>query len=218
MKRNGKRVLFILFSILPILMVMSVYGKLPEQVPMQWNLDGISRYGAKRELFFVAGLNLLFGILMPILAKIDPKRKNYPRFQETYEWFVLLLLGFLTAMMGLALTEILHPGRIAMQKVVYGFVAVLFILLGNRMPKLKQNFFMGIKTPWTLSSDDVWNKTQRLGGKVFFFGGIVMLLLLFVTEGRVTTFVTFAVAIVICALPMGMSYFWYRQEERKGIE
>ncbi len=218
MKRTGKRAAIAVLSVLPILMVLAVYHKLPEQVPLQWRLEGVSRYGEKWQLFPLAGMNLLFGILMPLFAKIDPKRKNYEKFQETYDWFILWLLGFLTVLLGLTLVETMHPGTMDIPKVVCGMVALLFIFIGNKMPKVKQNYFTGVKTPWALSNEAVWNKTQRLGGKTFFFGGILMLILTLAATETILRMVTIAVAVVICIVPTVMSYIWYQQEIRKDGE
>ena len=218
MKGTGKRIAMVIFSILPLLMVLAVYNKLPELVPLQWNLEGVSRYGKKWELFPLAGLNLLFGILMPLFAKIDPKRKNYERFQKTYDWFILWLLGFMTVLMGLTLAETMHPGVMNIPKVVCCMVAVLFIFIGNMMPKVKQNYFTGVKTPWALSNDVVWNKTQRLGGKAFFFGGILMLIAIFAVGQDILKWIVIAITAFICLVPTVMSYVWYQQEMRKSEE
>ena len=218
MKRTGKRAAIAILSILPLLMVLAIYSRLPEQVPMEWGLEGVSRYGEKWKLFPLAGMNLLFAFLMPVFAKIDPKRKNYEKFQETYDWFILWLLGFITVIIGLTLIETLHPGRINIPKVICGLVAVLFIFIGNKMPKVKQNYFTGVKTPWALSNEVVWNKTQRLGGKAFFFGGILLLIAALGAAEKVLMTITFGVVAIICIVPTVMSYIWYQQELRKEGE
>ncbi|MGN0135651.1 SdpI family protein [Anaerotignum sp.] len=214
-----KKISMLILSVLPLLMVLAVYSRLPEQVPMHWGIDGtVDRYGAKWELFFLAGLNILLGILMPFLAKIDPKHKNYKRFQKTYDWMILWLLGFLAGIMGLTLAEAMQPGRYDMCKWVCAMVAVLFISLGNMLPKVKQNYFTGVRTPWALQSDTVWNKSQRLGGKIFVFGGILMLISALCFAPRVSVVLTITVAIGICLIPTVMSYVWYRQEMGKKEE
>ena len=158
-------------------MVAVLYPKLPEMVPVHWDLDGGVTYGEKIKLFPMAGLSLVFGILMPLLAKIDPRKQNYERFADAYFGTRIILLVFMIVMMSITLTESLYPGLLQVGRVVCAMVAVLFILLGNLMPKFKSNFFTGMKTPWALSSENVWNKTQRLGGRLFFFGGLVILML-----------------------------------------
>lgn len=218
MKQNGKKIAMVILAVLPLLMVLAVYGKLPEQVPLHWGIDGsVNRYGEKWKLFPLAGMNILFGILMPLMAKIDPKRRNYARFQRTYDWMMLWLMGFITVMLWLILAETMEPGRFNMSKWVCAMVAILFISLGNMMPKVKRNYFTGVKTPWALNSDTVWNKTQRLGGKVFVFGGILMLICALCFSPIVAMVMTITVAIGICLVPTVMSYIWY-QRELKEIE
>ena len=86
------------------------------------------------------------------------------------------------------------------------------------MPKVKQNYFTGVKTPWALSNDVVWNKTQRLGGKAFFFGGILMLIAIFAVGQDILKWIVIAITVFICLVPTVMSYVWYQQEMRKSEE
>ncbi|MGN0133607.1 MAG: SdpI family protein, partial [Anaerotignum sp.] len=81
-----------------------------------------------------------------------------------------------------------------------------------------QNYFTGVKTPWSLSNDVVWNKTQRLGGKTFFFGGILMLIAIFAVGQDILKWIVIAITAFICLVPTVMSYVWYQQEMRKSEE
>lgn len=217
--KTGKKIAMIVLAVLPLVMVLAVYGKLPARVPMHWGINGeVDRYGDKIELLPLAGLNILFGLMMPFLAKVDPRKRNYERFAETYDGMILILLGFFSVIVGVTLFETLHPGVISMTKVVTGMVALLFILLGNMMPKVKSNFYTGVKTPWALSSDEVWNKTQRLGGKTFVFGGLVLLLTDFFLPPRLLFIVLMAVVVIICVVPTVASYLWYQKERKENME
>ena len=211
-----KKILKYLLMAAPFLMILAVYSKLPAEVPMHWNIHGeIDRYGSKNELFLIAGINVFLGIFMSAVAKIDPKQKNYARFRETYDWMIIWTLGFMTVLMGIVLTETLQPGTLNMSKVVCLMVGILFIVLGNMMPKVKQNFFTGVKTPWALSNDVVWNKTQRLGGKSLVLGGVVILCSAFLKSGEATVFLIILVAVLVSIVPMVMSYIWYKKEMEK---
>ena len=159
-------------------MVAVLYPKLPEMVPVHWDLDGGVTYGEKIKLFPLAGLSLVFGILMPLLAKIDPRKQNYERFADAYFGTRIILLVFMIVM----------------------------------MPKFKSNFFTGMKTPWALSSENVWNKTQRLGGRLFFFGGLVILMSCFVVPEKQLFWGAMGIMLLICLIPTVMSYLWYQQE------
>lgn len=216
--KTGRKIIMIVLAVLPLVMVLAVYNKLPEQVPMHWGINGeVDRYGEKSELFLLAGLNLFFGILLPLLARIDPKRRNYERFQETYDRIILWVLGFMAVIMALILVEIFRPDTVPISKTICGMVGILFIALGNMMPKVKRNYFTGVKTPWTLSSDTVWNKTHRLCGKLFVLGGFLMILGTFLFQGQGMFLLTILVILIIVFLPMVMSYRWYQKETEKDI-
>ena len=211
-----KKILRVLLMIAPVLMVLAVYGKLPDVVPVHWGINGeVDRYGSKMELFIVAGMNIFLGIFMPAVAKIDPKKKNYERFQETYEWIIIWTLLFMAVVTGVILVETLQPGTLNIGKVICTMVGILFIVLGNMMPKIKRNFFTGVKTPWALSSDTVWNKTQRLGGKSLFLGGVLILISVFLGNGKWMVFTIIGVAVLVSILPAVMSYIWYQKEMEK---
>lgn len=212
MKQRYKRAAMWALGVLPLLAVAVVYGQLPAEVPIHWG-NGAVQYGAKWQLFLIAGVNLLLAALLPLLAKIDPKRRNYARFAEVYTTMILLIQVFLYAMVTLLLMEGLQPERLPVPRIVCGMVALLFVLLGNLMPKVKQNFYIGIRTPWALCSEAVWQKTQRLGGKCFFFGGLFLFLLCFVLPEGALPAAFFAVLMAICILPVVMSYLWHRREE-----
>ena len=202
--------------IAPVLMVLAVYGKLPDVVPVHWGINGeVDRYGSKMELFIIAGMNIFLGIFMPLVAKVDPKKKNYDRFQETYEWMIIWTLLFMTVVTGVILVETLKPGTLNIGKVICSMVGIMFIVLGNMMPKIKSNFFTGVKTPWALSSDAVWNKTQRLGGKTLVLGGVLILISAFVGDAKWMTFIIIGVAVLVGLVPTVMSYIWYQKEMEK---
>lgn len=215
---KNKKICIWILAVTPLLVLLAIYSRLPNQVPLQWGLEGVSRYGSKRELIPLASLNILFALGMPVFAKIDPKRKNYQRFSGTHETMILLVEVFVVVMMGLTLVESLHPNTFSIPKAVTVLVGFLFLFLGNMMPKVKQNFFMGMKTPWALSSETVWNKTQRLGGKMFFFGGILMVVGSFLVREKVLMGLLIGIAILICVVPTVMSYLWYQREWKETEE
>ena len=155
---------------------------------------------------------MYLGFSCPFLAKIDPRKQNYERFADAYFGTRIILLVFMIDMMSITLTESLYPGFLQVGRVVCAMVAVMFILLGNLMPKFKSNFFTGMKTPWALSNENVWNKTQRLGGRLFFFGGLVILISCFMVPEKQLFWGTMGIMLLICLIPTVMSYLWYQQE------
>ncbi len=211
---SKKRIAIYIFSVIPIIMVSLVYKKLPDLVPMQWEAGGGVRYDDKWKLYIIGGLCLIMGVIMPLVPKIDPRKKNYEKFFLAYENIILMIVIFMAAIMAISLSESLYPGRISVPRVVSGGVGLLFIFLGNMMPKVKSNFFTGVRTPWALSSELVWNKTQRLGGKVCFFGGLLMVLCAFFVPIFAMPYVVGLVMCIIVLYPTIMSYVWYKDEAK----
>ncbi|WP_304507661.1 SdpI family protein [Anaerotignum sp.] len=207
-----KQIAIYFFAVLPFIMVSLVYQKLPDLVPMQWQAGKGVRYDEKWQLFILAVLCFGMGVFMPLLAKIDPRRKNYEKFYPVYENFIILMEIFMSLMMAIIISESFYPGRIPVGRVVCGGVGLLFVFFGNLMPKVKSNFFTGVKTPWALSSETVWNKTQRLGGKLFFFGGILMVIGALFVPIVFMPYVVGGLLGVIVLLPTVMSYVWYQKE------
>jgi uncharacterized membrane protein len=153
------------------------YFHLPAKIPIHWNFAGeVDGWGSghSHAIFFpalVVGMYLLF-LFLPYL---DPRKEKYEQFAKVYHIFkgiiifVLTLIYFLTSLVGLGYT-------INIGIVTPLLIGSMFLLMGNYMGKLKSNWFVGIKTPWTLSSEVVWNKTHRLGGKIFMLSGILIMI------------------------------------------
>jgi immunity protein, SdpI family len=153
-----------------------VYPRLPEMVPTHWSgMDAQPDDWSSRA--FGAWLTpvLLLGMwaLVRILPAIDPRGANYAKFGGAFEAIIGSLMLFLLGMHILLLREALgHPAP--MQRVVPFGVGILLIVIGNLLPRARPNWFVGIRTPWTLSSDRVWEKTHRFGGRVFVAGGLLI--------------------------------------------
>ena len=212
MKRKGSILAMWLLALLPLVLVAVFYSRLPDQVPMHWGFDGeINRYGSKNELWLIGALGPLFALLFQFLPRLDPKRRNYEKFQTYYEAFSLVLVAFTSVMMGVALLESFRPGTLSMGRVVSALVGLLFLFVGNLMGKVKPNFFMGIRNPWTLSDPDVWNRAHRLGGGLFFLTGLVTVVSAILLPEPVTFAVLMAGTLLTALIPTVMSYFWYKK-------
>jgi uncharacterized membrane protein len=111
--------------------------------------------------------------LMTILPKIDPRGSNYAKFGGAFEAIIVSIMLFMLGMHFIVLRAALgYPVQI--ERVIPIGVGVLLIVVGNLLPRARPNWFVGIRTPWTLSSDRVWEKTHRFGGRVFVAGGILI--------------------------------------------
>ena len=202
-----------LLALLPLLLMAVFYARLPDRVPMHWGFDGeIDRYGSKNELWLIGALGPLFALLFQFLPRLDPKKRNYERFHTYYEAFALVLVASIAVMMGIALLESFRPGTVFVGRVVSALVGSLFVFIGNLMGKVKPNFFLGIRTPWTLSDPDVWNRTHRLGGGLFFLAGLATVASAFLLPEQVTFWVLMAGVLAAALIPAVMSYVWYRRK------
>lgn len=215
MKNKIFNILSWVFAIVPIIIIILTYEKLPNMIPMQWGYDGmVNRYDDKNSIWIIGCLGIILKIFFIILPKIDPKRKNYNKFQGFYEGFTLFMIIFIFIITSITIFESLYPNRINIDRVISILLGVFFIIIGNYMPKIKPNFFMGIKTPWTISNEDVWKKTHRLGGKIFFIIGIFITLIGFILNRKISFIITIFIFIA-CIVLYVMSYIWYKKIEKQ---
>ena len=156
----------------------SVYGRLPDQMASHWNttnqVDGyISRFwGAFLMPVVSVGMLLLF----LVIPQIDPLKANIAKFREYFNAFIALMVGFMVYMHILTMLWNLGYDQFNMGVVMLPALGLIFVFAGIMMRKAKRNFFIGIRTPWTLSSDRVWDETHRLGSTLFIASGILALL------------------------------------------
>lgn len=201
----------ILLAAAPLVLVAAVYARLPDRIPMQWDFGGEVNYEPKWHLWIVAGLGPLVGISMPLVARVDPRHRNYAKFSSSYRTFQMIMLLFVLAMVSLVVIESLRPGTIHVGRFVCLLLGLMFTVLGNVMPKFRPNYFCGFKTPWTLDDATVWVRTHRLGGRLFFAAGLIAIAASFLPDER-WMFAVCLIPLVLAALiPSVMSYLWYRR-------
>lgn len=186
-----------------------IYPHLPEQVPGHWNIKGeIDRYYPRTfGAFFPPLMSIGIYLLMLFLPLIDPKRQNYSRFAGGYtvmRWGIIIFLSVLyKATLLVALGYSLNIGFM-----VKALAAVLLLIIGNFMGQFRFNYFVGIKTPWTLANEEVWQKTHRLGGKLWVTGSLVCLAMSpFSTTWSAYLF--FGAILVMSIVPIVYSYIIY---------
>ena len=212
MKKVSKtKVLIWILALIPLALVAILFNRLPDMIPMNWGLEGEIWYGHRMHIWWLAALSPFIAGLLMILPRIDPRKKNYEKFRSFYDTFCLLQTLVILVVVGLILSESLNPGRLRVELVAFAICGVLFVFVGNMLPKVKSTFFVGIRTPWTLSNNDVWNKTHRLGGFMFFFGGLLIIALSFFPIGIAMLVILFAIIATIVLVPVVMSYVWYRK-------
>jgi len=193
----------------------ALYPQLPENMASHWNSQGqVDDYAAKSFVLpLIPALTLLLFICLQVLPYFDPLRKNYAAFGKQFGQFKLVFVAFMAYVYGLVLAYNL-AGAFDFGRALVPAFAVLFYSAGELMKHTKRNWFVGIRTPWALSSDKVWKKTHELGGALFQAGAIVALVGALLFEG-VVVWVILALAIAAAIAPVILSYVWYREEQRK---
>ena len=206
----------ILILVLAVLMVgigLYSYPRMPEVVAVHWNAQGIANgYGSRFEAVFILPLiTIVVAALLLFIPEIDPLKANIEKFRKDFNGFMLAFALFffylyvLTTLLNLgfqfSLNQFLVPG--------FGiFIYACGVLLG----KAKRNFFIGIRTPWTLSSDTVWAKTHLLGGLLFKISGVIAIL--GILSPNLALLFLLVPLMVSAAITVVYSYFVFRSEAR----
>lgn len=152
------------------------YPQMPVVMASHWNIQGqVDGYLPKFWALFLLPFILLITIFLFLtIPKIDPLRKNILKFEKYYQGFIILIVIFLFYLY--LLTIVWNRGfKFDFISAIILPFAILFYFTGVLLEKAKRNYFIGIKTPWTLASDEVWNKTHRLGGKLFKISAFITL-------------------------------------------
>ena len=197
--------------LLPIVMYLLVYDRLPEQMVQQWGAGGTPNWTMARPFAIVVVPVFLAIIHVIVVLALNSKhsvQKNPPKFRVLMSWFVPVTSIFTNLLVLFAnIDESFDVGT-----AVLVFVGVVFIVMGNYLPKLRQNYVAGIRTPWTLKNADNWYKTHRLGGKVFVFAGVIFILtvVLPLSANGFVIAVVFT-ALVAAIVPIAYSYVIYKK-------
>lgn len=194
-----------------VAMAAYLYPSLPEQIPTHWNAEGeVDDYTAKPWGVWLLPLAVIFTFgLMKIIPAISPRGFRTEQFGSVLNIFTVSLTAF---MAGVAMLVLLKAsGRnVHINEMIFGGLGLLFIVMGNYLGKVRKNFFLGIRTPWTLASDEVWSRTHRLGGRVFVLIGAFMLM---GTVVQIPTQWLLGVIIAAALTPVIYSFLIYRKIE-----
>ena len=202
----------IIIVLLPFFYLIYIWEQLPDKVPMHWNIRGeIDRYGDKTELILLTVLlSLVTYIFFLVILKIDPKNK----LRKMGHKFHVIKFLMTTFMSVLSLVIIISIKNASLDNTnYYLLVGALYIVLGNYFKTIRPNYFIGIRTPWTLESENVWKKTHKLGGLMWFAGGIVVVLSSLFLERQMTVLILMIVTGIISIVPIIQSYVLYQNEK-----
>ena len=211
MKRKSMMRLCALLALAPMLLLWAVWGELPERVVTTWGFDGaVTGTGPKSTLLWLALMGPGLGLLLALLPRIDPRRESYRKFQGHYDAFCVVFQLFMAGVNTAAIWENLSPGSLSIGRVVTVLVGLLFAFIGNILPTVRHNYFMGVRTPWTLADPRVWDQANRLAGRLFFAGGLAMVLLALALPERWLLWAVLAISAGTALPPVVLSYVWFR--------
>lgn len=200
--------------LLPFVYLAIIWNKLPQKVPVHWNIRGeVDRYGEKTEMILIPVLlPLLVYLIFLVVPKIDPKNKlNKMGNKLNSLKFVLT-----TLMSGLALFLIFSAQHqnFTNPNLIFVFVGLMYLVFGNYFKTIKANYFIGIRTPWTLESETVWKETHRLAGKLWLVGGLLVIISALFLDDKMNVLTFFIITGIITLVPAVYSYFIFKKENK----
>ncbi|AKM84634.1 MAG: hypothetical protein VE98_C0001G0177 [candidate division Kazan bacterium GW2011_GWA1_50_15] len=207
------------FSVLMIAAVIAgglwAYPLLPDRVPSHWGITGqvdgwTSRLG---HVIGVPGMMLALYLLFLALPYIEPRRNHFIQSWGFYTLIRNFMMAFFAVLFAITTYSGVTGVPVAIGVIVPVIVGVLFILIGNYLGQVRSNFFMGIRTPWTLSSEDNWHKTHRLGSYMFVLGGVLFLSAPFLPVPW-NFYLPMTGIVLATVIPILMSYIWFAKSRR----
>jgi uncharacterized membrane protein len=190
-----------------------LYPQMPDQMASHWNAQGevddtMCKFWG---LFLMPIITLAMYLLFLAIPRIDPLKKNIEKFRKYFDWFIYLIILFLFYIY--LLTIIWNLGyRFEMGTAIIPALAVLFYIIGVVVERAKRNWFIGIRTPWTLSSDVVWDKTHKLGGKLFKIVAVITLIAILFPHYTIWLVIGPVIAVTIFTIVY--SYVEYQKVEK----
>jgi len=161
-----------------ILAGLLLWNRLPDPMASHWDVnDQVNGYTSKLAgVLMVPLITLGIFLLFLVVPSIDPLKANIAQFREAFNLFIILMVAFMLYVYGLSLAWNLGFTDFRMSGAMLPAVGLLFIFIGFMLRQARRNFFIGIRTPWTLSSDRVWNETHRIGAVLFMISGALAFL------------------------------------------
>ena len=200
--------------LLPILFGVLLWDELPDMMATHWGLDNQPN-GWSSKAMAVYGIPLIMLAMqwfMLFVTELDLKKKNRSmKLMQLVLWIIPMMTLLVSAMCyAYALGIELNMGFWALF-----FLGALFTIIGNYLPKCRQNWTMGIKLPWTLSDAENWNHTHRLAGPVWVAGGLLLVLCSFFSRHPIAVYGSIAVILLMVTIPTVYSYLYYKQHSEE---
>lgn len=210
-KRN-RIILTSLITLVPLILGFIFYDRLPDRIPVHFDYTGSpDRYQDKLQAVLFMGLFFPFVHLFCILATFtDPKHKNHSDKLVNLVFWIVPLISLFVCLAVYGKTQGLDINVVSISTILVGLI---FIIIGNYLPKCKQNYTIGIKCPWTLNDTENWDKTHRFSAYVFMLCGVITILSMFL-KNHLGFYVMFASMMFAASVPFVYSYLLYRKKSQ----
>lgn len=211
-----KEIPLLLLSLLPISFLAFVWNVLPNQVPLQWGINGeVNRYGDKIELLIVGLLPMFLYVLFLFIPMIDPKRR-LDSMGNKYYTIRLITALFISVLFTYVIYSIKEES-LGNPNYLFMIIGAFFVLLGNYFKTIKPNYFLGIRTPWTLENEDIWKTTHRFAGKLWVAGGLLIIISCFIFNEQTALTLFLIITGIITVIPIAHSYIQFKNLPKESI-
>jgi uncharacterized membrane protein len=217
-KINYKREIILwILMLVPAIYIGYVWGQLPERVPIHFDMHGEANdWGSKGMIFLMPAINVGIYFLLLFIPQIDPKKMNIEFFKANFYKIrvAVSLFGFVLSLLLVHLSLMTTPDP-HMVKFIPIAALALMTAIGNFMINLKPNWFIGVRTPWTLSSDHVWKQTHLVLGRLWFYGGLICILLAFTVPDTWLPIVILTYSLGSAIFAVAYSFILFKKEQNE---
>jgi uncharacterized membrane protein len=203
--------------LMPFIYLAFIWNTLPNKVPTHWNYKGeVDDWGNKFSLIgLLFILPVLTYILLLVIPKIDPKKRIALMGRKFYQLKFFLILCM--SLLALHIIFITKNQSFSGPDLSYILIGVLLMVLGNYFKVIQPNYFIGIRTPWTLENNEVWKLTHTFAGKLWFIGGLLIVLGGLIFENNSFSIAFICLVIILAIVPMVYSFIKFKEIEKKSV-
>lgn len=214
MSNKNRNLVWVLLMIsLPMAFAWYVYPTLPDSIPTHFNMKGEADHWGDRSSIFLgpgimAAASLFVFFILTNIKKIDPKKYNL-KDESIYHTFALITVAFLS-LISMIIVYVSTNNAISIGKLLLPALGLFFSVMGWMMPKIGQNYFAGIRLPWTLENEDNWNETHKVAGKIWGIGGLLQAIGTLVVPDVYGFYIFICCIIIMVAVPIIFSYRMFK--------
>lgn len=206
-----------LLLISPLIYLYFSFAKLPDQVPIHWGINGKPNgWVPKDEAWQTFLLTSLLGLgvycLFRLITKIDPKKRT-AQSQKIFNQIGFVSAAFITVI-NFAILVQAQSNTIDFTRFVLAITSLLLVFVGNVMHNLKPNYFLGVRTPWTLENEDNWRDTHRFASKLWFGGGLLAATLAIILPKEYAPVVFISIVAILAVIPIGYSFLLFKRSQK----